>query len=166
MTRFVGIASIGLVALIAGCGGSDVTQPPGTPLSVVRLRSEPYSFSYYSGLNKPARLVIRDAIAWRTVWNQIYATQTPVPSLPEIDFSREMVIVAALGSRSTGGYGILLTAASEAEDEGAVVIVDSSSPGSNCMVTDAFTQPVDIARLPLRRGSVTFTERSHVSNCG
>jgi hypothetical protein len=77
-----------------------------------------------------------------------------------------MMVVVALGSRSTGGYSILLAGASEAANDGVAVIVDSGSPGSNCIVTEAFSQPVDIARLPLRDGAVSFVERSHVSNCG
>ena len=166
MTRFVKIVSVCVLALSAACGGSDLTQPPGTSLPMVRLRSEPYSFTFYSGLDRPARIVIRDALAWRVVWNQIYLRQSPVPPLPAIDFSRDMMVVVALGSHSTGGYSILLAGASEAANTGIAVIVDSSSPGSNCIVTEAFTQPVDIARLPLRNGAVSFVERSHVSDCG
>jgi hypothetical protein len=76
-----------------------------------------------------------------------------------------MIVVVALGSRSTGGYSILIDGASEAANNGVAVIVDSSSPGTDCAVTEAFTQPVDIARMPLRDGAVRFVERSHVSNC-
>ena len=166
MTRFASILSVCVVALSAGCGGSDLTQPPGASLTIVRLRSEPYSFEFYSGLDKPARLVVRDPATWQAIWNQIYLRQTPVPPLPRIDFSHDMILVAALGSRSTGGFSILLGEASEAANDGVTVIVDSSSPGSNCIVTEAFTQPVDIARLPLRDGAVSFVERSHVSDCG
>jgi hypothetical protein len=117
-------------------------------------------------LDKPARLVIRDAVTWRVIWNQIYLRQSPVAPVPVIDFSREMVVVVALGSHSSGGYSILVDGAAEAANNGIVVIVDSSSPGYNCIVTDAFTQPVDIARVPLRDGPVSFVERTHVSNCG
>jgi PrcB C-terminal len=166
MTRFVRIVSVCVLALSAACGGSDLTQPPGTSLPMVRLRSEPYSFTFYSGFDKPARLVVRDALTWQVVWNQIYLRQSPVPPLPPIDFSREMMVVVALGSHSTGGYSILLDSAAEAANNGIAVIVDSSSPGSNCIVTEAFTQPVDVARVPLRHGAVSFVERSHVSDCG
>lgn len=166
MTRFVRIVSVCVVTLTAGCGGSELTQPPGASLPIVRLRSEPYSFAFYSGLDKPARLVVRDPVTWQAIWNQIYLRQSPVPPLPQIDFSRDMILVAALGSRGTGGFSILLGEASEAANDGVAVIVNSSSPGSNCVVTEAFTQPVDIARLPLHHGAVSFVDRSHVSNCG
>ena len=172
MIRFVRTVSVSFLVLGAACGGSELTQPsdssqpPETALTLVRLRDDPYSFSYYSGLDRPERLVIRDAEAWRAVWNQIYLRQQPVPSLPSVDFSREMMVVVALGARSSGGYSILLDGASEAANNGIEVVVNSSSPASDCIVTAAFTQPVDIARVSVRAGAVTFVERSQVFHCG
>ena len=166
MNSFVRVFGVAVVAVSVGCAGSDVTQPVGTSIQLVRLRAEPYSFTFYSGFDKPTRLVVRDVVTWQTVWRQIYLRESPVPPLPAIDFSREMIIVAALGSHSTGGYSILLDRATEAAADGIAVTVNSSSPGSNCIVTEAFTQPVDVARLPLRRGPVSFVEQSHVSTCG
>ena len=166
MNSFVRVVGVSVVAVSLGCAGSDVTQPVGTSIPLVRLRAEPYSFTFVSGFDKPTRLVVRDVLTWQTVWSQIYLRESPVPPLPAIDFSREMVVVAALGSHSTGGYSILLDSASEAAADGVAVTVNSSSPGSNCIVTDAFTQPLDVARLPLRHGPVSFVEQSHVSNCG
>jgi len=166
MNSFVRAFGVAFVAVSVGCAGSDVTQPVGPTIQLVRLRAEPYSFTFYSGFDKPTRLVVRDVVTWQTVWQQIYLRQSPVPPLPAIDFSREMVVVAALGSHSTGGYSILLDGATEAAADGIAVTVNSSSPGSNCIVTEAFTQPVDVARLPLRHGPVSFVEQSHVSTCG
>ena len=73
-------------------------------------------------------------------------------------------MVVALGARSTGGYGILVDGANETENAGTAVTIRSISP-KNCIVTLAFTQPVDIARLPRRDGSVSFIERSEVHVC-
>jgi hypothetical protein len=132
---------------------------------MVRLRGDPYSFASSSGLDKPARIVVRDDVTWRALWSQIYLGSAPVPPLPAIDFSREMIVVVALGSRSTGGYGILLEDASADAKDGTAIAVRSMSPGPGCGVTLAFTQPVDIARLPLRQGEVRFVERAQVFDC-
>ena len=165
MKSLRGIAGVAaIVAVIAGCGSPDVTQPVGPTVPLVRLRADPYSFSSYSGFEAPTRLVVRDAATWAAVWQQIYDRETPVPPLPAIDFSREMIVVAALGSRGTGGYSILLEGATETAD-GTAVTVKSTSPGSTCLVTEALTQPIDVARLPLRSGSVTFIEQTHVAKC-
>ncbi|HEV7595217.1 MAG TPA: protease complex subunit PrcB family protein [Gemmatimonadaceae bacterium] len=166
MKSLVGAASFAVLTMGVACSNADITtQPTGPTIPMVRLRAEPYSFASVSGFDKPARIVVRDAAAWRALWSQIYVGRAPVPAPPAIDFSREMVVVVALGSRSTGGYGILLVDASEEAAGGAAITVRSSSPGSSCGVTLAFTQPVDVARLPLRQGSVRFVERSEVFDC-
>lgn len=165
MNNFVRIVGVAVVILSSACGSFNVAPPPGANVPLVRLRSEPYSFAFVSGFDQPARLVIRDPLTWQAAWNRIYLRGSPVPPLPEIDFSQEMIVVVALGSHSTGGYGILLTGASESAD-GIEVDVNSRSPGPTCVVTAAFTQPVDVARLPLRQGAVHFAERSEVSTCG
>jgi len=166
MNSFVRVIPLAVVTLGVACATSDVpTQPLGPSVPMVRLRAEAYSFTYYSGLDRPARLVVRDAVTWRIVWNEIYQRHSPVPSLPAVDFSREAILVVALGSRSTGGYGILLAGATQSGTNEIAVTVHSSSPGPSCVTTQAFTQPVDIARLPLRAGTVRFLERNEVSDC-
>jgi hypothetical protein len=165
MSRLGMIAGVCVLALTAGCGSSDPTQPVGPSLPIVRLRSDPYSFAIYSGLDSPERLVVRDAATWQTVWNQIYRGQSPVPPAPSVDFSRDMIVVVALGARPSSGYNILIDGASELANDGVSVIVDSSSPGSNCVDAQVLTQPVDIARVPLRQGPVSFVERSHETAC-
>jgi hypothetical protein len=154
-----------LTLLASACASPEQsTLPPGPSIPVVRLRAEPYSFEFYSGLNTPARLVVRDAAAWQSLWAQIYQRRFPVPPVPAIDFSREMLVVVALGSRSSGGYGIMIDGAS---DGGAYVTiaVRSISPSPKCGVTAALTQPVDIARLPRRDGEVRFLEHAEVREC-
>ena len=166
MNSFVRIAGAPFVMLAAACAGSDISQPPGPNVPMVRLRAEPYAFTFYSGLDRPERLVVRDPDTWQTVWSQIHSRQSPLPPLPAVDFSREMIVVAARGARGSGGYNILLAGASEAAANGTLVTVISRSPGRTCVVTGALTQPVDIARLPLRSGPVTFVEQTHVTSCG
>jgi hypothetical protein len=166
MKSFVGAAGIAVLTLGVACSSADITtQPIGPNVPMVRLRADPYSFTFSSGLDKPARIVVRDNATWRTLWSQIYLGSAPVPPPPAIDFSREMIVVVALGSRSTGGYGILLEDASEDGAGGTAIAVRSMSPGPGCVVTLAFTQPVDIARLPLRQGEVRFVERAQVFEC-
>jgi len=160
--------AIGGVALVvlAGSACSDSSSPSGEPganVPIIRLRAEPYSFAFYSGLDKPDRIVIRDPVTWQIVWKKVWFGDSEVPPPPAIDFSSEMILVAALGSHSSGGYGIIIDRANEAVTGGINVTIRSISP-LNCVVTGAFTQPVDIARLPIR-ARVEFTERSEVHQC-
>lgn len=168
MNRFVRLSSIALAVLGAACSNSEGTTlapPPGPAIPIVRFRSDPFSFTSVSGFDKPARLVVRDAATWQATWTQIFRGGS-VPPLPAIDFSSEMVVVTALGSHSSGGFGILIDGASEVAAGGTAIAVRSISPGPTCGVTEAFTQPVDVARMARRDGPVSFIERSEVTNCG
>lgn len=147
------------------CGSAPGTPSEAdVPITVTRLRPEPASFTYSSGLKEPRRIVVRDQAAWRDIWTSIWRGHSPEPPLPEIDFGREMVVVAALGERPTGGYSIFIDSASEGP-AGVTIRIRSVSPGAGCVTTQALTQPVDIARLPRRDGALAFVERVETQEC-
>ncbi|HEX8849731.1 MAG TPA: protease complex subunit PrcB family protein [Gemmatimonadaceae bacterium] len=132
----------------------------GAAVPLTRLRAEPYSLSYYSALKTPQRIIVRDEAAWRALWPQLQAG----PAVPAIDFSREMVLVVALGERTSGGYSIFVDAASATFD-GITVEVRSVAPGKHCGTTAALTQPVDAARIQRVEGSVRFVDVATVQDC-
>lgn len=152
---------------LLGCVAEQTSAPStGVEVPIVRLRSEPYSFSFYTGIQEPSRLVIRDLETWRSVWNRLYDGSTPVPALPDIDFSKEILVVAALGERGSSGYIIVFEGAVENDAGGADVIVRSLSPARNCATLTVLTQPVDIAKIPLKYSLVRFVERKGTAICG
>ncbi len=138
--------------------------PAGEELPMVRLRRGPYSFSYYSGMEKPGWLVVRDSVRWRATWTAISRGRSPVPPLPRVDFDREVVLVAALGERSSGGYTVLLDRAVQRGNH-VEVTVRSTSPGRSCGVADVHTQPIDLARLPRTGRPIRFREQKKVKQC-
>jgi hypothetical protein len=157
-----------LLAVLAMSSAVACASPMGfmdEEIPVVRFRRGPHSFTYYSGLEEPRRFVVRDSVRWRAAWATIWRRRSPLPPLPEVDFDREVVLVAALGMRPSGGYGILLDHA--VQQNGHIeVTVRSSSPGRKCGVADVLTQPVDLARLPRTRQSIRFREQKEVKDCG
>jgi hypothetical protein len=111
-------------------------------------------------------MIVGDQLTWRGVWSEMYQRVSEVPPLPEIDFSKEEVLVAALGERGSGGYSIVFQGASANDSGGVDVVVQSGSPGKGCAALTVLTQPVDIARIPRVTGAIHFVERTNVSNCG
>jgi len=144
------------VVLIA-CAGS-ISVP------LARLSSTPSSLSFYGGIGRPERLVVRDNATWHTVWASIWSGTAPMPATPNVDFTKEMVIVAALGSRSTGGYSIVVDSAM-ATSAGLVVWIGTSSPGARCVTTQAFSAPVDVARIQRIDEPVGFVDVPKVVQC-
>jgi hypothetical protein len=112
-----------------------------------------------------ARLVIRDAARWREYWSQIHSPFIPQPRMPEIDFRREMIVLAALGQRPSMGYDILIRSASR-DSAGIEVKLRRINPGAGCAVGAAMGGPVDLARIPASNLRVRFTELITAPSCG
>jgi PrcB C-terminal len=144
---------------------NETGTPEGDALPVTRLRAEPYSFAYYSGMMDSVRLAVRDAGQWQQVWSAIEHGSSPGTAAPQVDFTREMVLVAALGTRNSGGFSIYVDSAYQRSDH-VEVVIRKVSPGKQCGVTGALTQPVDLARIPASTQPVRFRERSLVHDCG
>jgi hypothetical protein len=127
------------------------------------------SFTLGSGIWDQLRVVIRDRDAWLDVWKRIQRpdpNRGPYPEpppLPEIDFSRDMIVVAAMGARPSSGYAIIIDAAYERNDR--LEIVVRSVENRNCLAYAIMTAPVDIVRLPKTERSVVFREIEVVPDC-
>ena len=77
---------------------------------------------------------------WRAHTAGIY----PAPPVPFIDWSTELVYVTIMGARPTGGYSTNIECVSMAPLNTVRVHVTDTSPGPDCIVTQAFTNPYHI----------------------
>jgi hypothetical protein len=159
-----------VLALVVGCACRATlasAQPPLSrdPSPVARLSSSGASFSVFSGFTDSARFVVRDSDTWRETWQTIHRPFIPPPPVPPIDFSREMVVVAALGTRPSEGYEVVFENVRE-DTSGIEVAVRVSEPDRGCPVAAAMTQPVDLARIPTSARPVRFRQRNVVVPCG
>lgn len=155
--RTLSLLALGTAVLLTACESSPTA--PRQPVTVTRL-----AFSSISGFDDPQRLVVRSGAEWQGVWATLHRRTNPVPPLPAIDFDREMVVVAAAGTKSTGGFAVSIDSASETRSTIAVV-VRSVSPGPNCVVIQMVTQPVDVAVISRRPAVVSFEEKAEVVSC-
>jgi len=146
------------VVLALSCGGS-----PAAPAQALQVTSVA-SFNTDGGaFPMETTLAIRDQATWQHLWAQLNSTRIPAPALPSIDFTTEMLVVAAMGPKPTGGYQIAINGATE-QGGTVTVSVTATSPGS-CMVAQVLTSPVAVSKLPLRSGEVTFSIVRQVKNC-
>ena len=123
-------------------------------------------------------MVIRDRETWGDVWKQIYSrpisfswtgpggerVPTVPPPPPEIDFSRNMLLVVTMGSEPNGGYAITVDGVYEHANQ-LEVVVRNVSPGRSCFSAQVETQPVDIVEVEKREGSVVFRDVDIVEDC-
>jgi hypothetical protein len=154
-----------LVALGCVSSGSDSRKGAEAPMSVQPLDSSLANYyRYNSGYGDSARLVVKTADEWSRLWTRIVSNHGPTPPTPAIDFSKEMLLVAAMGTRATGGYSIEIEAV-DRDSSGITASVRSRSPGKSCGTTSALTAPVAIVRVPRSDKPVRFVEENILTNC-
>ena len=154
-----------VVVAATGCIERPSRVPSGAYPITINPILEGNSLRYSSGMTVRDRLVIRDQASWERTWLEIVGSLRPIPPAPVIDFANDVAIVAAMGTKNTGGYAI------DIEDvhlmDGDVwVSVHETSPGQRCIVTAAFSHPVDVAVVPRFEGKATFVERASDHDCG
>lgn len=175
MSRFGPLFAV--AAALAGCipAPEARTHPPSReapaamPQDSFALRRLPEalqgSFRYSSGIQAATRQTLRDAAAWREAWTQLTSRSGPPVPLPEVDFDREMVLVATLGEQSSGGYTIRIGSVHRAAGGELVAEVVQTSSGARCGVTAALTAPADVVIVPRSDAAVRWTVRDTVADC-
>jgi hypothetical protein len=110
--------------------------------------------------NNALRLVIKNRDALSNFWKQLTAPVPPgqwVPPLPEIDFSKDMIVVAAMGARPSSGYWTIIDGACEVN--GQVEVFVSNVEDASCVSQlGIVTYPADAVRLPQTDLPVVFRE--------
>ena len=142
------------------CGG----KPVAISLLDTRLPGRRTSFRLNGGITERGRLVIRDRNAFDKLWQQLHRLGSDKPPLPEVDFSREMIIVAAMGQQPTSGYEIIIDSACKVDHQLGVLV--RSTNFLKCFgQTTSLTAPVDMVRLPKTDLPVVFRETEVTSDC-
>ena len=114
-----------------------------------------------------ANFTIRDAVTWESLWLDLYSGHYPIPEVPTVNFTSEMLIAVFQGERGSGGYStnitrIIMTNAYY------LVYVDEIHPGESCGTTTVMTYPyhiVKISDLPLNL-PVQFVYNITIYDCG
>jgi hypothetical protein len=133
---------------VIACGAGDPSGP---------LPFETFAHELQSGLSEPRREVVRDEAGWARLWEEVHAGVEPRPTLLAVDFSRQMLIVAATGTRPTGGFDVAIRAVS-VRGGALEVEVRESCPAPGAMVSMGLTRPVVVALLDRVALPPTFRE--------
>src|SRR5437016_6642799 len=88
-----------VVFLLFGCLMGCVSINGAQPLPIRSLAK-----GTFSGIRDARQEVIKDAARWEKLWNQHATSAAAAEKIPTVDFSKEMVIAATMGTKSTGGY--------------------------------------------------------------
>lgn len=129
------------------------------------LHFETIARGYYSGQTNKSMLVITSLQELKELWNRTFSSIFPQPHLPDVDFSKEMIVAVFFGEHMTGGYSIQIERVVERQDMIEVEVIERK-PGTGCFVTEAITSPYHIIKLEKKNKKVVFREKTQVVNCG
>jgi len=108
-----------------------------------------------SNIDAAKQVVVRDAAAWRALWQQ----HAPDRPLPPVDFSRESVVAMFMGSRNTAGYSVAIL--SVTEGGGALIVkYRETRPQAGGVTAQILTFPYDIVAIPKATATNVRFERA------
>ena len=168
------LAAATLLLATVGCASATDIAPPGQAAEVPAGASPAALVPFpdgttqlvriNTGVTEHARLVLGDEATWTALWSRVVTNLFPHPPAPAVDFGRNMVVAAAMGTKPTGGFAIAIDSAYRANGH-IYVVVGESSPGDRCAVPQMITAPFAAVLLPRSSDPVLFVERTVVSRC-
>lgn len=160
-----------VVAASACSGGADaqLTDPAraeSIPDGAVAVPFQPLdgAATPMSGIVERLRLVIRDGEAWDALWEELAGRIAPRPEAPAVDFTTHMVVAAAMGQQTSGGYAISVEAVAERGDT-LYALVQETTPGAGCLTATVLTAPAAAVVVPRHDGPVAFVEEEVARPC-
>lgn len=102
----------------------------------------------YSGWTRAQRVLVRDEASWEQLWGRVHTPLASPPPVPPVDFSRQVVVGVAIGSRPTGGFAVDIIGVKRVGDR-LIVRLRETQPAPGSMVTEAFTQPYALVVVDL-----------------
>jgi len=109
--------------------------------------------------DSPLQFVIRDRTQFTDFWNRAQIFAIPgvgFPPMPEIDFSKKMLVAVVMGNKPTSGYQIFIDGACEIDGH-LEVFVTSIDP-TGCSQLEGKSAAADIVILPRTDWPVVFRE--------
>ena len=105
-----------------------------------------------SGIKEAKQEVIRDAAAWERFRKQHSISEQSAERIPPVDFSKEMIVAATMGTKRTGGYTIEIVRV-EPTEKSLKIFVKRTSPPPGALTIQALTAPfhfVAVSRSDLK----------------
>lgn len=106
-----------------------------------------------SGQQLGRQVTARTAAEWKALWKD----HAPEAKMPDVDFSKQMVVGIFLGSKPSEGYDVEIVGVRE---EGKDLIVEyvEKQPARGTLAAQILTEPFHLVTVPRHAGTVRFLE--------
>jgi hypothetical protein len=108
--------------------------------------------------------LVRDEDEWTRHWAGSSSRRLFEPPVPPVDWPTEMCVVVALGTRSNGGFGVLIGTMHVFEDR-LTVVAWEIRPGHNCATTRGVTHPFQAVAAPAHSGPAQLIKNVAYQDC-
>ena len=121
-----------------------------------------------SGVRDAQRRVIETEAEWCSFWSEVHAFLLPSPpcDLMGVDFSREAVLIVALGPRPNSCYGVHVDSVhGGVGSDNRVVRYRETTPGPDCACAMVITHPYHAVKVDKPVGRVRFVGENATYSC-
>lgn len=142
----------GVFAIILSCNGqrkvvkNSENNGDDAPLTLILQDN-------YSGIDSSGTMIIKDSKALKSFYSKVNKTRKPGLPVPEIDFSKEMVLVLCSGTQNKGSLPSLKLK-KETEDE--IIFRTVQKTDGSKSVSTASISPFCIYKMPMTSKAIRF----------
>ena len=117
----------------------------------------------YSAIEEKREVLLNNNDDYQKLMTEVYKNLDQMPRIPVVDFNKNSVVAVFIGNRSNGGFMVSIDSITEGKN--LTVNITETTPGSNCMVTDAITRPFSLVKIPKTDSKPVFKTKQIVKDC-
>lgn len=138
--------------LFMGCKSGDLTQ---IQPSETIMKFEILDQGSHSNFKEKRNIIIYDRKALNEVYDTLNKTIMPVKEVPQIDFSKNVVVISTIGEKVSGGYSIEIDSI-QSTHKNQTVYLKEVRPQPGDMVITVLTSPYVIYSFKKEEKKILF----------
>lgn len=104
-----------------------------------------------SGEQMSRQVTVRTAAEWKALWKD----HAPTEKIPNVDFTKNMVVGIFLGSKPSAGHEVEIVGV-RTQEKDLIVEYVQKQPGRGTMAAQILTEPYHLVAVPKHAGTVRF----------
>ncbi len=118
----------------------------------------------FSAIDDKREILINSNEQYQSLMNEVYKNLDQMPRIPVVDFTKNSVIAVFIGPRNNGGFMVAIDSINDGSNSISVNVTETT-PGKNCVVTEAATKPFTIVKIPKTDKKPVFKYKQIVKDC-
>ena len=107
-----------------------------------------------SGQQLGKQVTVRSAAEWKALWKE----HAPTEKLPEVDFTKNMVVGIFLGSKPSAGHSVEIVNV-RTQENALIVEYVQTQPAKGTIAAQILTEPFHLVSVPAHAGTVRFVQQ-------